>query len=34
MSPLHKFPFDKFLFYYGKYYLQKNLNNFYNENKN
>ena len=26
MSPLHKAPFDKFLFYYGKYYLQKYLN--------
>lgn len=26
MSPLHHEPFDKLLFFYGKYYLQKNLN--------
>ena len=26
MSPLHHYPFDKFLFYFGKYYLQKYLN--------
>jgi len=25
MSPLHHDPFDKLLFFYGKYYLQKNL---------
>ena len=25
MSPLHKEPFDKLLFFFGKYYLQKNL---------
>ena len=25
MSPLHHHPFDKLLFLYGKYYLQKNL---------
>ena len=25
MSPLHHEPFDKLLFFYGKYYLQKNL---------
>ena len=26
MSPLHHYPFDKYLFYYGKSYLQKILN--------
>ena len=25
MSPLHHHPFDKLLFLYGKYYLQKHL---------